>query len=380
MNEVRQIEPMLARLLPSEKLEPLLRRPDVVAEEKLNGERNLLHIQPDGSAVITSRRVSKVTGRFAEKSEHVPHLTMPGTWPQELAGTILDTEMIHPKGFKMSSSIFRSLAPRAVAMQEEQGRIECCVFDVLFVQGRSMMNKTWKERRRWLEDTFSPSMLWPKEMFMSRVVTEDKEQFLYEVWERGGEGIMLKPVDALYLPGARNVWVKVKHTMTVDVVVLGFVEPDMAYTGKYVETWPFWAVRGDYGEWVKLDREKAMKYAREGHEVMPVNSSWWKGWLAGMQYGQFVSQSVWRQMGCPESYRTIVKNGEKYELVRMGQTGPGDEEMIVEVTRNRDKYLGKVMEVKANERFPTGKLQHPVFLRWRDDKNPEDCVWDGKTR
>ena len=55
MNEVRQIEPMCSLDCFRRRSWSSCcgRRPDVVAEEKLNGERNLLHIQPDGSAVIT---------------------------------------------------------------------------------------------------------------------------------------------------------------------------------------------------------------------------------------------------------------------------------------------------------------------------------------
>lgn len=36
-------------------------------------------------------------------------------------------------------------------------------------------------------------------------------------------------------------------------------------------------------------------------------------------------------------------------------------------------YVGRVFEAEGKLLFPSGKLRHPNFLRWRDDKRPEDC-------
>jgi len=375
--EVRQIEPMLARTLPQDKLDEMMMRKDVVAEEKLDGERNLLHIMPDGSARITSRRISKKTGKFHDKTEHVPHLTRPGTWPKELAGTVIDGEMMHPDGFKRTASIFRSLPERAVKLQSEFGNVEFCVFDVLFDRGQSLMEKSWEYRRKWLETVFSPDVVWPKEMYLSKVVIDDKEYFLEEIWERGGEGIILKPMGSLYVPGGRNDWVKVKSIMTIDVVVIGFVGADMEYTGKYAETWEYWAVREGDG-WKKCRLKEAQYYRSMGREVKPVNSSWWKGWLSAFKFGQYVRKARWHELGEPPYYATFRdEKGVEWFLIEVGQTGPGDEEAIVDMTERRDWYLVQVAELKVYGRFEdTGRLRHPVFMRWRSNKNPEDCRWE----
>lgn len=39
------------------------------------------------------------------------------------------------------------------------------------------------------------------------------------------------------------------------------------------------------------------------------------------------------------------------------------------------KYLGRVMTVRGQKRFETGALRHPTFQRFRDDKQPSECVW-----
>lgn len=40
----------------------------------------------------------------------------------------------------------------------------------------------------------------------------------------------------------------------------------------------------------------------------------------------------------------------------------------------RDELVGKVFEASGRDIFPSGALRHPNFVRWRDDKSPEECV------
>ena len=39
-----------------------------------------------------------------------------------------------------------------------------------------------------------------------------------------------------------------------------------------------------------------------------------------------------------------------------------------------DNYLGRVLEVQADELMPSGTLLYPRFVRWRDDKRAEECT------
>jgi hypothetical protein len=41
----------------------------------------------------------------------------------------------------------------------------------------------------------------------------------------------------------------------------------------------------------------------------------------------------------------------------------------------RDSLIGKVIEVSYNKRFAGGSIRHPNFVRFRDDKLPEDCIF-----
>lgn len=45
-------------------------------------------------------------------------------------------------------------------------------------------------------------------------------------------------------------------------------------------------------------------------------------------------------------------------------------------TEHQDKLLGSTVEVKANGVMKdSGRLRHPRFLRMRNDKAPESCIW-----
>lgn len=53
-------------------------------------------------------------------------------------------------------------------------------------------------------------------------------------------------------------------------------------------------------------------------------------------------------------------------------------ELRDEFFKNRDNYIGKVFEAEGKKISKRGKLRHPNFLRWREDKLPEECIWPQK--
>ena len=51
------------------------------------------------------------------------------------------------------------------------------------------------------------------------------------------------------------------------------------------------------------------------------------------------------------------------------------EELRDEFTAHPERYVGQVFTAKGNGWYPSGSIRHPKFLRWRDDKDVDDCLY-----
>jgi len=175
------------------------------------------------------------------------------------------------------------------------------------VQQREALEIIWRQFR--IDDCRFPLMpRWKNDHF----------QHYLDVVQSGGEGIILKCIDPLadtsYRPGTRSsLWLKVKKTVELDMVILG------------------------------MELSDAFGGARMAKHV-----------VCGM----------------------YVKDAKgKLVLQRMCDVGTMTEYWRREFADHIDKYLGKVITIGGNEVFESGAVRHPFFLSLRDDKNPEECVY-----
>jgi ATP-dependent DNA ligase len=88
--------------------------------------------------------------------------------------------------------------------------------------------------------------------------------------------------------------------------------------------------------------------------MIPVTKFYYNGWIGAIRYGMY-------------------RDG---QLIELGQTSGMSEAVREELTTNGDSYIGTVMEVEAFEQLPSGAFRHPRFMRFRDDKRPEECTWE----
>lgn len=157
-----------------------------IYQEKINGSRALLQIQPNRAPMnyLTGRRVAKETGAYVETQDRNPFIR-DHLFPAELAGTVVDGEL--------ADGIF-------------------WFFDVLFYKGQSVMEKPLRERLAILQKISAHAPAWMRPVPSS----PNPAEFLKSILGAGGEGMVRKNLNETY----GFSWSKVKFQESHDVVVL----------------------------------------------------------------------------------------------------------------------------------------------------------------
>jgi hypothetical protein len=320
--------------------------PNYVFEVKYDGDRRLLYILDSGNT-NTSRSKGSETGLPVEKKDQVPHirdLHLP-----YLNGTILDCEFTHKLGFQEGvRKIMGCLPEKAVERQKELGWIEVRIFDIICIRGEFVDHKTFEQRHELLENIYK-SFFYDNPYFQlverCHGTKEELEQKLIEIIADGGEGMVAKHKNSNYRLSTKkcesplkNAWVKVKREYDGDFVVMGYEQPTMIFEGTTnLADWPYWE--------------------QQGARQIPVTKNYAMGWIGGIIYGDY-------------------KNG---VLTKAGVVGSSslNEQMRSEVSANKQEYLGKVMKINGMSRDKKeGTVRHATFNYWRDDKAPEDCIYE----
>lgn len=238
-----QIEPMLlGDWNDLDDAETALIEPDQsgwCVQEKADGVRALLHVTEDGIR-ITGRTISEVNFRLSEFAANVPHLT---TGFENLVGTVLDGELVCPKGtistgdtltthpLQAAVAILATTPENAKAIQEGQGcRLRFVAFDILRFRGVDTTIEPLRERLTILTTAY---LLAENAHFgLTETHTADKALFHELLIEEGKEGSVWKRLDQPYSPGRRvRHWLKRKKGIAVEAVVTGF-KPGTAGKGK----------------------------------------------------------------------------------------------------------------------------------------------------
>lgn len=191
------------------------------AEPKFDGIRAQLHAA-DGRAELFTRDLKKVTEQFPEIAQTAKTLDRQ---------VILDGELI---AFAEGSALdFFDLQKRLGRKSEEDDLFSSTrdipvvfrAFDILALDGESLLDQPLKTRRAKLESLTLPANIEVSPIWPARSASEVESAFRSER-RRGFEGLVLKDSSSRYQPGRRGQsWLKVKEEFaTLDVVVV-FVEP-----------------------------------------------------------------------------------------------------------------------------------------------------------
>jgi DNA ligase-1 len=187
-------------------------------EDKFDGIRAQLHRNAE-RVEIFSRDLRRITDQFPELAARA------GEFDADL---ILDGEIVaFDQGrrltfFDLQKRLGRkSEGTDLFASPSADVPVVFIAFDLLWLNGQSLLKTALRERRRSLRDIKLPPQFQVAEVFPAHSALEIERHF-QEARKRANEGLMIKDPESSYSPGRRGMyWFKLKKELaTLDVVVV----------------------------------------------------------------------------------------------------------------------------------------------------------------
>lgn len=294
-------------------------------EMKWDGVRAIAGVTPEGTRLI-SRNGNDMTAAYPELQE----------LGRRLFGerAVLDGEIVSVN--KSGRPDFGLLQPRMhltkrrdVEAAAARTPVHLMIFDLLWLDGNSLVDLPYTQRREILESAVEPAgedghvQVPPAlEMSMDQAVEASKEL--------GLEGVMAKRRTGTYSPGRRSrSWIKLKNSFTQEVVIVGW------RPGK-------------------------------GNRASKIGSL-----LVAVPNGHELSYIGRVGSGLSEKDLALV-GGRLKKLAR--KTPPLEGVPAADASDAQWVRPVLVGEVTYSERTATGKLRHPAWRGLRPDKKPSDVV------
>jgi len=184
-------------------------------EDKYDGIRGQLHKEGE-RVVLYSRDLNEVTAAFPEvvtAASAVPHdVLLDGELLAFKDGVVRPFfELQHRLGRKVVSAQLLTEVP-----------VIFVAFDLLYLDGRNLLEEPLRERRRLLDELDLPSPFMLAYLILANNA-EELDRIFDAARARNNEGLMVKDPASKYTPGRRGLgWLKLKKALaTLDVVVTG---------------------------------------------------------------------------------------------------------------------------------------------------------------
>ena len=423
-SDLKWCEPMTAHALEDDEGQNLaLSDEENFIEEKFDGTRGTLHILKNEGRIF-SRRISKKTNWFTENTDSLPQIREINI--PELDGTIIDGELFIPnRPFKDVSSTLNCKWDKAIDRQIELGGIVLHAFDILYYKGIKLENMRLERRKYYLHrviETLNKHGVCsvvevpyfkcgnhndividrPAELLkkikgfdkkyptLHKDITKSKSPLKMQLSPRGyyeyivatgGEGVIIKNKDFKYVHKRDKAYLKIKKFYTRECVLLGFTEPTKYYDGKFPnDSWEYWEDPTEHllsNDW---SSHSAKELLSKGYK--PITKFYFKNWVGNMIFGVIITDEEIKKL--PKNKKFNIhevpiqvqpcNDIRIYKFLEVGECSGFDDELRAKLSHYN--YVGRVIEVKCNEVFKdTGKLRHPRFLRFRDDKDLSVCTY-----
>eukprot|EP01114_Cavostelium_apophysatum_P019156 TRINITY_DN6091_c0_g1_i1.p1 TRINITY_DN6091_c0_g1~~TRINITY_DN6091_c0_g1_i1.p1 ORF type:complete len:829 (-),score=268.02 TRINITY_DN6091_c0_g1_i1:32-2518(-) len=327
-------------------------------EYKYDGERAEIHFLENGSVRVYSRNLENNTEKFPD----IPPILQKAK-KSDVTSFILDCEAVawdKEQGKILPFQVLSTRARKAVQLSEIKVQVCLFVFDLLFINGKSITKEPLRKRRELLHSNFSEvtgEFTFAKYRDISD--TEEIQAFLNEAVEGNCEGLMVKTLekDATYEPSRRSYnWLKIKKDYidgmgdSLDLVVIG------AYIGRGKRT-------GVYGGYLLACYDDETETYQS---VCKIGTGFSDEDL--QKHSEFFKQHI---ISGPKSYYAYgegVKPDVWFDAVQVWEILAAD----LSLSPVHQAAVGLVDPVRGVA------LRFPRFIRIRDDKKPENATTAGQ--
>ncbi len=316
----------------------------VWTEEKYDGVRCQLH-QVDGRVEMFSRDLKETTAAFPELADAALKLQH---------GVMFDGEVLaHRDGRVLRFFELQHRLGRKVVDEELRREVPVAlvIFDLLWVDGRAVLDEPLQERRRLLEslELEHPFLLARVEESTS---PDDLDRIFAETRERGNEGLMVKDPNSPYTPGRRGLaWLKLKRPLaTLDVVVTA-VEWGHGKRKGVLSDYTFAVLDTKVGKLVNVG--KAYTGLTDA-EIATMTEKFLKMQVRDVGYGYAVKPEVVLEVAF-DSIQRSNRHASGFALrfpriVRIRDDKPVEEiDTLERVEQQYDRYFGEKAEVPLSE-------------------------------
>jgi bifunctional non-homologous end joining protein LigD len=306
------IEPMRAALVPKLPEGPAWRY-----EIKFDGYRAIA-VKSNGEVQLFSRNNLKLNARFPKVAKALEALP---------DGTVLDGEIVAID--ERGRPVFNALQN----YQRTRQPIFYYVFDVLELNGESLLHQPLRDRRARLE-----SMKFADPVRLSQTLEASADDLVRAAREQGLEGIVAKKVSSIYEPGARSgAWVKLKLNQGQELVIGGYIPGERDFESLLV----------GYYEKGKLIFNAKVK----------------NGFVPATRRAVFERLQPLETASCPFANLPEPKNARRGKALTA--------ELMQECRWVKPEL---VAQVEFTDWTEANHLRHSRFAGLRDDKDPRDVV------
>ena len=212
-------QPMPERLIPmvARAADTLPRDPRKWSfEVKWDGVRAIAYVQP-GRLRLESRNLNEITAAYPEVRGLVAAL---GMHEAVLDGEIVAFDDAGRPSFERLQRRMHVTAPNAVRRLMASTPVVYAMFDLLYLDGHSLIDLPYTERRARLESLELSGPAWR----VPAAHPGDGARLLEATRSQGLEGVVAKRLDTRYEPGRRSgAWLKIKNTLRQEMVIGGWI-------------------------------------------------------------------------------------------------------------------------------------------------------------